>query len=225
MHGEAGEEETVRHVARAIAEHGAEFGAEIIALCTHGSGGMRDLLLGSIAQQTLKQGSGCVLLVRPGPAGEAPAFVCREVVMALDPQRHDTGGIEAAAAVARCCGSELRLVSVVPTAASLPPARQPMRTLLPRTVQALLDLEGEDARAVVEEIAAQLRQQGLHAVVEVRRGEPVAEVAESLRARDADLLVVATHARVGLGGWVSGSFAQRILAQTRLPILLVRAGG
>ena len=41
-------------VARGIADHTAELGADLIALCTHGSGGVRGFLFGSIAQQVLR---------------------------------------------------------------------------------------------------------------------------------------------------------------------------
>src|SRR5262249_2083440 len=57
-------------VAASIAEHGAEEQADLIVLCTHGHGGMRGFLWGSIAQQALRRGSTPVLLVRAPPSGE-----------------------------------------------------------------------------------------------------------------------------------------------------------
>jgi nucleotide-binding universal stress UspA family protein len=41
-------------------------------------------------------------------------------------------------------------------------------------------------------------------------------------ARDADLIVMATHGRSGVGAVWAGSVAQRIIAQSTRPVLLVR---
>lgn len=56
-------------VAASIADHGANEQADLIVLCTHGRGGLRGFLWGSIAQQVLQRGTTPVLLVgRPRPA-------------------------------------------------------------------------------------------------------------------------------------------------------------
>src|SRR5437868_14772089 len=64
-------------VARSIVAHAEEGGADLIALCTHGGGGLRDLLVGSIAQQVLRRGTAPVLLTRPNPSGGAAPFAPR----------------------------------------------------------------------------------------------------------------------------------------------------
>ena len=42
--------------------------------------------------------------------------------------------------------------------------------------------------------------------------------------RRGDLIVMCTHGRGGLGRWVYGSVADRVLRGAPIPILLVRAG-
>jgi len=49
-------------VARSIVDHSDEQQADLIVLCTHGRGKMRDLLFGRIAQQVLRRGTTPVLL-------------------------------------------------------------------------------------------------------------------------------------------------------------------
>jgi len=71
-------------VARSVAAHADEQRADLIALCTHGSGRMRDLLFGSIAQKVLNCGTTPVLLVRPETAGSAPSFEPQTVLVPLD---------------------------------------------------------------------------------------------------------------------------------------------
>jgi nucleotide-binding universal stress UspA family protein len=49
----------------AILELAAELGADVIALSTHGRGGVRRLLLGSVADKVLRSASGALLVLRP----------------------------------------------------------------------------------------------------------------------------------------------------------------
>lgn len=52
--------------ARAILEAASELGADATAMATHGRGGVRRLLLGSVADKVLRASEHPVLLVRPG---------------------------------------------------------------------------------------------------------------------------------------------------------------
>jgi nucleotide-binding universal stress UspA family protein len=217
-------EQGVTDVAAAIADHAREMECGLIALCTHGRGGVKGLLLGSIAQQTLRRGEASVLLVRPVPGAEGLPFHGGSVTVAFDPKsRHGATALDAAGEVARACRGVVRLIAVVPTARSLPPARQAPRTLLPHVLKAVLDLEDRDARRALREAAQSLQQRGVQSHTEVLRGDPVVQIASALREETRGLLVVATHGRSGLGGWMEGSFAPRITSQVRVPILLVRA--
>lgn len=214
----------VSGVAIGIAEHAREMGTDLIALCTHGSGGLHGLLLGSIAQQTLRLGSASVLLVRPTDHGGAVAFGCSDVALAVDPkERHGTVALEHAAEVARACNGTVHLISVVPTADSLPPQRRATSTLLPSAMRAVLDLEDRDAARILDLGAENLRAAGVTSTTRVLRGEPVEQVVRALREHPVDLLILATHARAGIGGWLEGSFAARITGQIHIPTLLIRA--
>lgn len=56
--------------ARAILEAASELDADATAMATHGRGGIRRLLLGSVADKVLRASEHPVLLVRPGTEGE-----------------------------------------------------------------------------------------------------------------------------------------------------------
>src|SRR5438270_10981009 len=67
-----------------IVGHVREEHADLIVMCTHGSGGVRDLLFGSIAQQVLKRGTAPVLLVRARHEGAPQPFAPRRLLVPLD---------------------------------------------------------------------------------------------------------------------------------------------
>src|SRR5439155_19385966 len=102
-------------VARSIVAHAQEESADLIALCTHGGGGLRDLLVGSIAQQVLHRGTTPVLLTRPDPAGGAPPFAPRSVLVPLEGTAAAEVALAPAQDVARHVGAALHLVMVVAT--------------------------------------------------------------------------------------------------------------
>lgn len=56
-------------------------------------------------------------------------------------------------------------------------------------------------------------------------GPPAEAIVEAARYRSADLIVMSSHGRSGLGRLVLGSVAESVLRATPTPILLIRAGG
>src|ERR1051326_3917222 len=55
-------------------------------------------------------------------------------------------------------------------------------------------------------------------------GEPTDEILEQVRSARADLVVMATHGRSGLGRWLYGSVADEVLRRASVPIFLVPPG-
>jgi nucleotide-binding universal stress UspA family protein len=55
-------------------------------------------------------------------------------------------------------------------------------------------------------------------------GPPAEAIVEAARHRGADLIVMSSHGRSGLGRLVLGSVAETVLRATRVPILLIRPG-
>jgi nucleotide-binding universal stress UspA family protein len=56
-------------------------------------------------------------------------------------------------------------------------------------------------------------------------GPPAEAIVEAARYRNADLIVMSSHGRSGLGRLVLGSVAESVLRATTVPILLIRPAG
>src|SRR5215470_14859960 len=81
--------------------------------------------------------------------------------------------------------------------------------------------EAEDYLAAV---AARLAESGVAQVeTSVWYGPAALAIVEAARLRKADLIVMSTHGRSGLGRLILGSVAESVLRGTRTPILLLRA--
>lgn len=70
--------------------------------------------------------------------------------------------------------------------------------------------------------AQQLRESGIQVDAVVAFGEPAEEILATARAREVDLIAMATHGRTGLAQVVFGSVAARVVGSGMRPVLLVR---
>jgi len=211
----------VDRVSASIVQHSDEFDPELIVMCAHGQGGLRDFVVGSIAQQVIASGSVPVLLLQP-EENSTPAFSGFErILLALDGDPAHERGYAAAVDLAQTLQARLHLIQVVPTLGTLKAKHAATGTLLPATTKALLEIDEDAAAEYLEEKMNRLCRQNLDVTAEVERGDPARQVVQSADAQNAQLIVLGTHGKSGLNAFWSGSVAPRIVEQTRLPILLV----
>jgi nucleotide-binding universal stress UspA family protein len=217
-------EERQRDVARSIVEHAHEIDADLILMCTHGRGGLRELFFGTIAQQALERGRRPILLVQPRPNADAASGELRRILVPLDGSAAHEAALAPAVRLARGFGAELELLLVVPTARTLAGEQAQSARMLPGTMRAVLELAEDTARGYLEELVERCRAEGVAARSELLRGDAVAAVADAAARRQVDLLVLGSHGRCGFDALLAGSVAARIAGRTALPLLLVPAG-
>lgn len=114
--------------------------------------------------------------------------------------------------------SQITLIQVVP------PVYTPMT---PEMVMAqpVISMEQllEEAESYVKSRQAELRAEGLVVHRKVVEG-PIAEsILGFAEGQTIDLIVMSTHGRSGIGRWIYGSVAQKVLQGAKCPILLIRA--
>jgi nucleotide-binding universal stress UspA family protein len=215
-------EAPVGDVAQSIADHAEDQQCDVIVLSTHGEGGIREALWGSIAQRVLQLSRRPTLLVRAHVGRQSTqAFDPRTIMVSLDGSAAAEAALPLAGVLAQALDVRLRLVMVVPTLDTVGGEQVPQATFLPGTTSALLDAQGEAAADYLEHLAASVRSTGVPVTVEVRRGGPVAELAADTEEHADGLVVVATHGRAGLQAIWSPSVAARLLKRTQAPVLLV----
>ena len=83
-----------------------------------------------------------------------------------------------------------------------------------------------EAEEYLAAVATRLKEQGIDRVeTSVWYGPAASAIVEAARLRKADLIVMSTHGRSGLGRLILGSVAESVLRGTATPILLLRAPG
>jgi len=209
-------------VARSIVEHAAELGVDLIVLCTHGRSSLRRWLFGTIAQQAIAQGRTPVMVVHP-TAPNAHPYTCGRILVPLDGDSEHEAGLVVAAELAHVCTAALDLVVVIPTLGTLPLKSTVTARLLPATTRAALEISQETAVAYLAGLAAGVASSGVAGSTKVRRGDPIAMIAQEAEQSGADLIVMATHPKSHMDAFWSGSVAPQVMERTRLPVILVPA--
>jgi nucleotide-binding universal stress UspA family protein len=85
--------------------------------------------------------------------------------------------------------------------------------------------ETDQARRSLERIAPELASAGLQVDVVVRVGDPAREILDQVQMQNADLIVMRTHGRAGLPRAVLGSVTERVVADSPVPVVVLRPGG
>jgi nucleotide-binding universal stress UspA family protein len=217
-------EEEQGDVAKSIVEHADEIDADLVLLCSHGRGGLRDLLFGSIAQQAMRWGRRSILLIQPQPGEPEPGFEIRRILVPLDGSAAHEPSLPTALRMAAGFSAEIRLLVVIPTLGTLSGEQARSARTLPGTMRAVLELAQEGGEDYLQDAVQRVRALGLGVSGEIVRGDPVPTVVEVAAKWEADLIVLASHGRRGLDALFSGSVAPRLTDRLERPLLLVKAG-
>jgi nucleotide-binding universal stress UspA family protein len=212
--------EEVKDVAYNIVQHTQELGQDLVVMCTHGSGGVRDWLIGNIAQQVIAFGKTPVLLISPQDSGQA-AFSCHLALVALDGVPDHEQGLPVATELARVCGAALHLLMVIPTLGNLKAEEAATGRMLPGAMTATLDLAEEAGVNYLASKLGQVRAEGIQVSAEVARGDALAVIVDTVRRIEANLIVLGTHGKTGMDAFWSGSVTPRLSGRSEVPLLLV----
>jgi nucleotide-binding universal stress UspA family protein len=195
--------------------------ADLIVLASHGRTGPGRALLGSVADQVVRQAAAPVLLI-PASADRSAIDQCEpRIMVALDGSGPGEAVLGPAGELASTLGGRLLLLDVAKS--SIPGESVPA----PRAV--ILKIEtGEaphardKAEGYLDRLASGLRATGCPVEINVVTGDPATEIVAEAKAQRADIVALTTHGRGGLARLVKGSVAEALLGQTRLPLLLQR---
>ena len=81
------------------------------------------------------------------------------------------------------------------------------------------------AKDYLDKVSNRLEHEGTTFHREVIVGRVAESLVDYAEKNDIDLILIATHGRSGVGRWVRGSVADRILRAASIPVLMVRAPG
>ncbi len=209
----------VEDVSRGIVDHITELCPDLIVMCTHGQGGLRDLFFGNIPQQVVARGTIPVLLIQPD--SDAQPFTIERLLVPLDGTAEHEHGLPVAEELARACNAEMSLVYVVPTLETLSPKEAATGLLLPTATRMVLDMACDEGETYLSDILRRTKKMGLSVRARIARGDPTSVINQTADATHVDLIVLGTHGKAGMDAFWSGSTTAKVSARSKLPLLLV----
>jgi nucleotide-binding universal stress UspA family protein len=206
-----------------IAAYARELGADMIVMATHGRGGVSRFWLGSVADELLRIADVPVLAVRPArrdPGLRERRF--RHLLATLDGSDLAEQALAPAVVTARLWNARLTLLRVITPHLAI--ARPAPVTRLDRADLARQKQQAED---YLRGVADRVHQEGVSVTTRVvAHADPARAIIRAATASRADLIVIASHARGGLGRLLRGSVCDKVLrGATRAAILLTRPDG
>ncbi len=201
---------------RAIADAARFNEVDLIAMSTHGRGGLRRVLFGSVAESLVRKAPVPVLLVR-GPLAPTRGTMGR-ILVPLDGSDLSRGILPIVARLAGPFDLTIALLRVIEPF----PAYAATETSVESAAQ-LLRMATADAEAGLAEVAASLEARGLRVQWTVREGLAVDVILGHAREAGVDLIAMSTHGRSGLGRFVIGSVAEEVLRAATVPVLIWKA--
>lgn len=209
-----------KDVARSIINHAGEFAPDLIIMCTHGRGGLRDIIVGSIAQQVVAGGRTPVMLIHPKMEPQK-TFYCRNILVPLDGKPEHEKGLLVAESFAKACQAGLSLISIVPTLGTLTGENAATGRLMPVAMSALLDLNQDSAVEYLRQKVTEMKLGDVPITTQVWRGDPAPTIIEAAKKTQTDLIVLGTHGKAGSEAFWSGSVAPKLTTITDIPLLFV----
>jgi nucleotide-binding universal stress UspA family protein len=211
----------VEDVARSIYEHVGELGTDLVVMCSHGRSGLRDIVVGNIAQQVIREGITPVLLIQPPEDDGELQFVCHRFLVPLDEHPEHERSLTVVKSLARACGASIHLLEVVPTYGTLSGPWTTTSRLLPGTTSRMLDMSLTEAQEYLDQHRLELESGGLTVTVDIYRGDPANMIAQAAKELEMDLIVLGTHGKAGTEAFWAGSVASKVCRSCRIPMLLI----
>lgn len=147
---------------------------------------------------------------------EKPRY--RRILHASDFSPASRRAFDEALALAAANRAELLLVHVVDVV--IPPLEDTY--VSPRALDRLITATRADAAKRLAALVRKARAAGVTATGELLDGTPRDAIPRAARRKRADLIVMGTHGRTGLGKLFLGSVAERVAGTAHCPVLTVR---
>jgi nucleotide-binding universal stress UspA family protein len=210
----------VADVPQSIIDHASqEFQPDLIVLTSHGKSGIRNLLVGSIAQLVAAIGGTPVLLIKPEHV--STPFIIKNILVPLDNESVHDLALPYAVTLARAYHAQIDLLCVIPTLGTDSGEHAAAGSLLPATAMAYLDIAEEIAQEHFQEHLDEFSKSGLPASAEIVRGDPAAMIAETAEHKGSDLILMGTHGRAGMDAFWNRSVTAGVAKRIDTPLLLV----
>jgi nucleotide-binding universal stress UspA family protein len=199
-------------------------------MSTHGRSGVARWLLGSVTDKVLLATTTPLLIVRSTePLNPMSEVQLKTVIVPLDGSVLAEQVLPHVATLAKALDLEVKLVRVHPSVEEYSRYFERQQIGSTATIYSgpyeVFSREA-DAQAMeyLHEVKMQLHHERVWSVEEsLLRGHPAATIVDLARETPGSLVAMTTHGRSGIGRWLLGGVADRVIRHSGVPALVVRS--
>jgi len=194
--------------------------AKLVAMATHGRGGLQRWALGSVADRVAQASAAPVLLVRATPHPAPIDFSLKHILVPLDGSELARQALPLACELAQAAQAKITLIQAIS------PKIEGYPSLLTQPLPSygvILNALRVAAQQELEQVVGQIRRPDIPIEIAVVTGHAAEVIVDEAAKRTASMIVMATHGYGGLRRWALGSVADQVLHATNLPLMLVRS--
>lgn len=184
------------HAVQVILEHARQHHPDLIVMGSHGHSGVARLLLGSVAENVVREADVPVLIVRGEPL--PPEASLRRVLCPVEVSEESRDCAAVAASTAKALGAELQLLQAIEDGAADEQARQRLCSWFPQEAR---------RQCSVSEV--------------VRHGNPAEQIVLFAREHAVDLIVLGAEPHHFLEFAALGRTAERVMRHSPCSVLLL----
>jgi len=146
----------------------------------------------------------------------------KHILVPTDGSKLSAKAIRAAARLAKSLGAKLSGVFVIPP--YVPPVYGEAVIYVPEvTPKRYKEITGREAKKALAAVEVEAQTAGVECkTVAVTADQAWQGIVRTARARDCDLIVMASHGRRGLAGLLLGSETTKVLTHSKTPVLVCR---
>jgi nucleotide-binding universal stress UspA family protein len=157
----------------------------------------------------------------PDSHGADDRIFYRSILVPIDFSETSAITVTYAAKLAACFGCPVTLLHVI-NLQDYPINQYPLEYTVPDRYISQYEYAESEARNGLKSFEVAFCSRGLTVKIETRVGSPFEEILIAADLCAADLIVIGSHGRTGIGRLLLGSTAERVAGRARCPVLVVR---
>jgi nucleotide-binding universal stress UspA family protein len=206
--------------ADAIVHYAEEHGVDLIVMSSHGRTGSSRWVYGSVAEKVLHHAPCATVIIRAHVA--VAMFQNRKILVPLDGSPLAERALEPALVIADAMQSDVTLLRVAPGRETLPQSISPSGEDLGVARDIAAAQEQAEAEAYLQRIYSARANRHLFFDVVTTGGDIADAIVSYADERHVDLIVMSSHGRSGIGRWLHGSVAEKVLRGADCATLIIR---
>ncbi len=209
--------------AEAIVQFAAENDVDLIVMSSHGRTGSSRWVYGSVAEKVMHHAPCATAIIRAHV--DVAMFQNRNILVPLDGSELAERALEPALTLAEAVKSNVYMLRIVSGREALPESISPAGEQIEAALGKADVEERTEAEGYLQRVYTAHQNQHLFFDVQVTSGDTAGAIINYAEQHKIDLIVMSSHGRSGMGRWLHGSVAEKVLRGADCATLIMRDQG